>query len=577
MTNENDLVQDSNEIAKEAIPSEQAEVVQESTVTETKQDEINNVEEPVSTGSDTIDDESDTEGNKKVAEAKVEIDLSKYTYTKMEEEDITAIFEKGLSIYSAIDRSHLATYLYNLGEIISILEYRLREEPLTAAESNTLRKQLELARKELDKTSIISECLAPGTSGEDGLLDKRGDYRYGIAFGDKGLSVRGRPPKLNLTKSDNPEIFLNVLSSALGSASEIRIPLPASGFSVTLSAPTKPQIIGLLSRINRLEQKVARSAVGYTYSAQVADTISEIISEFLSPKQIKRCSLQVPYEDLTKYIKRSDIDVLLGHFAWLLSPNGYNYVLRCLNVVHKDTGVEGERTDVPCGYTEEAKVDILDMIFYDNSRLTGEQRSMLSNSNHTVEDLARYQDISDNVYLKDYSVIELDAEGIYEKIYIKLRSPSIHETLEYEDKWLIKLDDYIDRAGARDLNNEAVATLANEISSSMVLSMYASYIDSIEITCFNENNERVSITTSKDDYEAIISALNQISENDKQVDIIGNKINEYIERLKIGLMGIPNKLCPKCHLPQPDEIIDTKLIPVNPLKDFFTVCHIKTL
>lgn len=577
MTNENDLVQDSNEIAKEATPSEQAEVVQESIVTETKQDEVNDVEVPPANDSDAADKESKAEENKKVAEAKVDIDLSKYTYKKMEEEDINTIFERGLSIYSAIDRTNLANFRYNLGELISIIEYRIRKEPLTADEVNVLRNQLEVAKEELEKASIISECLAPGTSGEGGLLDKRGDYRYGIAFGDKGLSIRGRQPKLNLTKSDNPEIFLNVLSSALGSASEIRIPLPASGFSVTLAAPTKPQIIGLLSRINRLEQKIARSAVGYTYSAQVADTLSEIISEFLSPKQIKRCSLQVPYEDLTRYIKRADIDVLLAHFAWLLSPNGYNYVLRCLNTIHKDTGVDGERTDVPCGYTEEAKVDILDMIFYDNSRLTGEQRSMLSNSSHTVEDLDRYQNISDNVYLKDYSVIELDAAGVYEKIYIKLRSPSIHETLEYEDKWLVKLDDYIDRAGARDLNNEAVTNLANEISSSMVLSMYASYIDSIEITCFNENNERVSITTSKDDYDAIISALNQISENDNQVDTIGNKLNEYIERLKIGLMGIPNKLCPKCHLPQPDEIVDTKLIPVNPLKDFFTACHIKTL
>lgn len=573
MIDENDTLQNLNDSINDVNTSNQMKTTQETTPTEVSQTETI----AASDNGSTEKKESDTSTNAKVAKAKVDIDLSKYTYKKLSEENIKTIFEKGQSIYSAIDRGFLNNVINNLSDLISLMEYRLREEPITNSEAQSIKDKLVLAKEELDKALIIRECLSPGLSGESGLLDDRGDYRNGISVGDRGILVKGRPPKLNLTKSDNPEIFLNVLSSALGSASEIRLPLPASGFSITLSAPTKPQIIGLLSRINRLEQKTARSAVGYTYTAQVADTLSEILNEFLTPKQIKRCSLQVSYEDLTKYIKRADIDVLIGHFAWLLSPNGYNYILRCLNNVHKDTGIDGDQDDVPCGYTEEAKVDILDMIFYDNSRLTSEQRSMLSNSNHTVDDLVRYQDISNNGYLKEYSVIELNAVGSFEKIYIKLRSPSISETLENESNWLIKLDEYIDRAGGRDLNNEAIAMLANEMSTAMVISMYTPYIDSIVVTCYNESGEKFDITATKDNREAIISALNLISENEEYADSIGDKINEYIERLKIGLMGIPNKLCPKCHLPQPNEITDTKLIPVNPLKDFFTTCHIKTL
>lgn len=535
------------------------------------------IEEVVEEHSDVQEENTSSKTEPTSTKKNFTFDLNKFKYKALNEEEAEKAFDQINSIYTTLDRNKLNEEAVRIANEIEVAEYRLRESNLTGPEAQLINEKLVKDREQLRRLVIISECLSQAFADNAGLNDKRADYRTGISFGEKNNVIRGRAPVVDLTKKSNPDVFLNVLSSALGSASELRIPLPASGFSITLASPNKPQIIGLLSRVQRIEQKLARSSVGYTYSAQVAETLNEILLEFLSSEKIKRCSLQVPYEDLTKYIKRADIDTLLAHFSWLQSPNGYKYVLRCLNKVVNKDGADGEEFEKECGYTEEATVDISEMIYSDNSRLSTLQRNMLSQATHTVDDLAKYQQISDKEYLKDYSVIEIPAKGDMNNITINLRSPSIHESLENEQRWLIKLDDYLDKAGRRDLNNEGVVNLANEISNAMVLSMYVSYIDKIEISGVDANGESTSASMTRENPELIIEALDKISENEERAELIANKISEYMERLKIVTIGIPNKPCPNCGLPQPHEASGSNLIPVNPLKDFFTACHIRIM
>lgn len=539
--------------------------------------ENNLIEDVVEKPNDVPDENTSSETEPTSTKKNFTFDLSKYNYKPISEEDADSVFDKVNSIYTTLDRNKLNEETVRIANEIEVAEYRLRESNLTGPEAQLINEKLVKDREKFKRLVLMSECLSQSFADNNGLKDDRADYRPGLSFGEKNNIIRGRAPIVDLTKKSNPDVFINLLSSALGSASEIRIPLPASGFSITLASPNKPLIIGLLSRVQRIEQKLARSSIGYTYSAQVAETLNEILLEFLSSEKIKRCSLQVPYEDLLKYIKRADIDILLGHFAWLQSPNGYKYVLRCLNKVVNKSGADGENIESDCGYTEEATVDILDMIYYDNSRLSTLQRNMLSQATHTLDDLVKYQQISDKEYLRDYSVIEIPAKGDMNNITIYLRSPSIHESLENEEKWLIKLDDYLDKAGRRDLNNEGVVNLANEISNAMVLNMYVSYIDKIDISGIDANGESTSASMTRENPELIIEALDKISENVEQAELIANKISEYMERLKIGLMGIPNKPCPNCGLPQPHEASGANLIPVNPLKDFFTACHIRIM
>lgn len=514
-----------------------------------------------------------------VAKAKVDIDLSKYKYSPYTKDEYNRL-EIPYSVYNAIGREELDGRIDFLTRAIEYNNLIMREGSIDAATRNELINQNKNFEKSLKPYLVVRESLSPGAFGIDCLIDEKSDIKRGISFGKEDRMVVGMPPKIDLSRASNPDIFLTVLSTALGSATEVRIPLPASGFTITINAPSTPEIIGMMSRIIRIEQRIARTTTGYTFSAQVSETISEIVRLFLAPERIKRCTLDVPFEEIRNYIKRADIDVLLGHFSWLMYPAGYNYVLDCLNYVDVKTGVDDEVREEPCGYIEKAEVNILDMIWYDNSRLTDAQRNMLAQSKHMPEDIERYQNISNETYLKEYSRIELIPENTsidpskkIDKIIIYLKSPNLDESLTLDDRWLIKLDRYIDQAGGNNLDQESLERLATDISGSMIVSMYTGYIDRIEMRYIDEGGQESSVVNNE--IESISNALESISSNNDYADIIAIKINEYIEHIKIGFMGVPNKPCPKCNKAQPNEIVDMKLIPVNPLKDFFTVCRIK--
>jgi hypothetical protein len=511
------------------------------------------------------------------AEAKVDIDYSKYKYRPITDEEIEKS-NLSYSCLSAVGRPYLNNLFAEIVITLESIEYALRHEQLSLQESRELNKRYKQLKAIIEPYARVKNSISQGEGSVSTLVDGRGDIKNGIAFGE-GNNVRmmvGKPPKVDLSKANNPNVFFNVITTALGSASEIRFPLPASGFSLTLSAPSKPEIIGMLSRINRIEKKRGRESMGYTYTATIAESLQEVLDVFLAPSRIKRCSLDIPVEDIQYHIKRSDVDILIAHFAWLVYPTGYKYVLECLNYVNKPTGVEGDAKEEPCDYKEEATVNILDMIWYDNSRLTIKQRNLLANSQHSLSDIADYQRQSEEGYLKEYSSFDIIPEsGQVDKITINLKCPSLVESIDSDKKWLIKLDNYIDQAGATSLDDDSVQELAERISMSMHMSIYATYIDSITLEYVNDSGEKQVATNS--DFETIDSILSYMASNDNCLELINQKVSEYMERCRIGFMGIPNKNCPSCKKPQPQEIEGIKLIPVNPLKDFFTACHIKMM
>jgi len=353
----------------------------------------------------------------------------------------------------------------------------------------------------------------------------------------------------------------SVASKAIGIAGVKQVPLPHSGFWITIDVVPRIDRIVLDNILASKELDIAVTTSTLIYSAPRAMYIRSIV-EFLSNFIIDSTLDISDDSDILDYINVLDIDIIILEVLKLSHPKGLDIATSCRNTL----SVEDD--EVVCGYTISGKISLDAVYQFDYEALSEDQISILSKKTSgsvSMDDFNKYGDEFSNVERKVTNVYEIDDD---EKVSITLSASSINRFLELSDTYIEELNLHVDKILMGDTSPIVRKSKLEEISKDMVLAQYIHMIDKITI-----NGETSSELAS------IYNCLIILMDDTKLISKILTDIIEYTDINLMAMVCTPLYVCPNCKKDnlkdedKPEDPFD-KVVPLDIL-DVFTELRTK--
>lgn len=334
-----------------------------------------------------------------------------------------------------------------------------------------------------------------------------------------------------------------------GLGSMHRIPLWNSGFWITISAPSEPEVLELHNLISQDRSTLGRRSYGMSFSNTTAIYADRIMA--FAMEHIYNTTVNIkPGTDLRTLIKSNDIPTIAMAIAASMYPNGFNYERSCV------------ANPEECKHVIAEKIDISKTLLVDTNSLTAWQIAHMSKVTHSsVEeaDVKRYQQ---EMVIAQRRKYELDAESDT-PVVVYMKVPTITEYVESGHRWINEITALVDRALTKDVSNDQRNAYLITQGQATTMRMYTHWIDSLEFGGADVN-----------DTETIENSLNTISSDNTLRDEFTVAVQNYIASSNISVIGIPSFKCPICggvnssDKPHP-EIRDA--IPIDVYQTFFEV------
>lgn len=338
-----------------------------------------------------------------------------------------------------------------------------------------------------------------------------------------------------------------------GLGSMYRVPLWNSGFWITITAPSEPEILELHNLISQDKATLGRRSYGMSFSNMTAIYADRIVAFAL--EHIYNTSLTTkPDSDLRDFIKCTDIPTIAMAVAASMYPNGFNYERACL--------ADPEN----CKHVISEKIDISKTLLVDTNSLSASQikhMSKLTHNSMTEEEVLRYQEEMVIAQRRKYT---MDAKGDA-PITVYMRVPNIKQYIEAGHRWINEISALVDRAMTKEVSNDQRNTYLIKHGQATTMRMYAHWVDSFE---FGGSEVK--------DTETIEESLNTISADDVLRNEFSEYVQNYIASSNISVIGVPSFECPNCggvnasDKPHP-EIRDA--IPIDLYQTFFEVIALR--
>jgi len=326
----------------------------------------------------------------------------------------------------------------------------------------------------------------------------------------------------------------------LGMGMYIQIPMWASGFWITLRAPTEGDLLDLFRRISDEKVTLGRRTYGLAFansSSFIAGQLVQFAEEHMHDKTLK------PSLDWRKCLKTSDLQTLAWGLACVIFPKGFQYSRSVL------VGENQEK--------KEAKgiLDVSKLHFVDRSMLTEWQIAHMSRrmGNHTTEELLeRYQ--------AEFTLSERRVK-LEEGLEMTLKVPSIDEYLKAGSRWIDSITDMVDRSFQQPVNDEIRDRYISTQGKATVMRQFVHWVKNfIEVS--GDGGETVI-----EDIETLDMLMNTLSEVDQVRKAYFDAIHKFVDDTTISVIATTaaapseeNKLPRYPHL-----------VPIDSLYTFFTL------
>lgn len=405
------------------------------------------------------------------------------------------------------------------------------------------------------------EGYTPGLLYQDRFRDKQSLWMQGVEGVDKTLSTISKPKFKSTTGELKGEVALLKVSQALGLGDTLTIPLPHSGIVVTIKPPKERDIIDFYNSVFREKIYLGRMSAGLTLS-NLSVYLNNRLFNFML-KHIHSVNYKdMPKEDLGKHMLIHDYHILAWGFAATQYPNGFDYERACTSDLKK------------CTHIEKDVINMLKLLWVDNSQLTDIQKTIISDFRPNNLNLSDQQK-----YLSEHLAVRPKDHVIANGMKFRFKVPTFAEHITDGMGWVSKINTDVDNVISEPGTEDAAKTeLLMQYVNSSALRQFSHFIDYIELDTSPNTNGNTSHENIITDRETINSTLELLSSDDSIRKELLTAILDFKSQTTIALVGIPEYNCPSCKAPQNPEPINDRLvsvIPLDVLHIFFTLLTLR--
>lgn len=427
---------------------------------------------------------------------------------------------------------------------LAMLNHTLKEADELTKDQYYGREDATFNDEWIEAIRLSQEDNITGSFFGDSLNRKGSDW--GVKVSHEGHMLGAGRPRAKASGDGEKIVGLKAVSKIqelLGLGGMIKVPLWHSGLYVSIKNPTDIQLLNFYETIAREKIELGKTTAGLVFtnsSSYVNSAIYDLIVDCIYETSVK----DVATGDLKDIIKMNDFPILAWALAFTIYPNGYSYIRPC--IVNPES----------CQHVIEALLDIGKLLWVDRSSLNEKQRrhmSVIPRKQATKAEVLAYQaefeNSEDNLYDTDNG------------ISIAFKQPTISEHLDSGTRWIEELDEIVRDVFSDEVKQDNINRYISERASLTKLRNYAHYIKHINFTDDN---------SSADETETLERLLNQLSASPDVVEGLVTKLNSFIDKSAIALVGIPRVPCPKCKKESQEDIeAHPWIIPLNPVRLFF--------
>lgn len=372
---------------------------------------------------------------------------------------------------------------------------------------------------------------------------------------------------INDRKGDNPNnkddktaIGLARALSVLGLGKPVYTPLYATGIWLKLRTPTAAEFVALDETIVNELQRYGTFTHGVIFTND-----SVILRKHVSDFILDHVEWSTaPYDSpdyLKSIIKITDMDEMIRAIMQTRYPDGYPFIQTCT----VDPNV--------CRHTVEGLIDLRELHWVDNSKLTLKQRNMMKSPKRrlTEEELKAYQDEFNNSSASQLVISSESSEenlitvdNLINGIVINFDIPTIERYEDYGIAWINQIEATVDATFKEKSDVKVRAQRINERINASSIKTYGQYVKSIEI--YTEGNIFSTVT----DEEELDNIFDYISGEATYIEQFAKAIKRYINLSLVSMVGILNYECPNCgkkhDTPEGNFHI---VLPIDALSTFF--------
>jgi len=369
----------------------------------------------------------------------------------------------------------------------------------------------------------------------------KGTWKQSIDFGDVKCKIRKGILNADPNKPMPLEDIALRIKSQLGTGGVIQVPLLNSGFYVTMAPVPEKQLSVVFNTILNDKYNMGRETFGASYNNNTYMTIKRFYNVILD--SITDHTIKCSKKNLIKYIKRSDIDMLIWGFMACLYPKGHYYNRAC---THDSDN---------CHHVKEGNLNLNNMLFIDDDKFTDEQRkhmSKLGSKIMSIDSVLKYQKSIDD---QDRRVVEISDEDLK----FTFSHSSLQDWFNDGDIWFDDMHKMVIEALGADPDEERREILMSQLAEVAELKSYTNTVEAV-------NSPMGYIKGSK---RGIRLALEALSTSNDVTDKFIKENDKWVAECKRYHIGVENYVCPACGKPQLKE--GEYIIPIDVLLSFFTM------
>lgn len=365
-----------------------------------------------------------------------------------------------------------------------------------------------------------------------------------VNVGSKAEEIRG-------------EVALLKAAKILDLGEVIHIPLPHSGFWVTVSPPTEKDLIRFYNTMARAKTSLGRASQGYVFGNTSVSLNNDLVN-FIKRNIMAVNFKDVAATDIEDKILLNDLPILIWGFARTIYANGFPYRRLCDN---RDRMGEDGNIIPGCNDIQEVNLSLDKLLWIDNTMLNDTQKEIFSRQRAksiTLEDYQSFHAQSKFINKTTFKYRNEKGNGVD----IDLRQPTLKDHFEDGLKWMDDLIDELDYTVAvDDLNKEEKDEQLEIFMRASMARNWSHYVEAIHI---GDNVIK--------DRESIQSVLAKFGTNRDFSTKFTDAVVEFRNKSVIAGIGIPEYRCPKCHhTNKGDEELKvlTNIIPLSATNLFF--------
>lgn len=402
------------------------------------------------------------------------------------------------------------------------------------------------------------------------LNDENGQWKNSLQpmFEDDERKLKLRPRR----KSPAKATYRHLISESKH-VNFIEIALPATGIRITLE-PLRPRTFALLKmRIAREKIVLNRRIYGAKFDLNQAVADSYIVETIMG------CVIESNLENWTKdtlvdIFDDRDMDYLCLNAILPYYPKGYNINYQCSNVLEEQLTDEEEEdigSDEPprelkkvaCGHVDKMTINLSHVMWY-NYNLIDKDRFAFSGLDRkvTYDDVMEFRNseqLRSNVFGKSNWEIELQP------------CTTVSRLIENR-RWLTSIESELTETFNNNVSEEMMIDRFTQVMAVEQLRNFIPYLKAFR-TYTDETREELqserdlSALTERDPAANILEYLNASDD----IDFIIESIAKFLKDNQYAVPAYINRACSKCGKPHQEENKETRLIPLEAKRIFFTI------